>query len=54
VNHPSINGMQGVRGSKSPQLHQAQRIDRPPAQGLLSADCQQITCSDYCAVSVDP
>src|SRR4029450_12213295 len=31
------------QGFKSPQLHQAQRIGRTPAQGCLSADCQQIT-----------
>jgi len=31
------------QGFKSPQLHQAQRIGRAPAQGRLSADCQQIT-----------
>ena len=31
------------QGFKSPQLHQAQRISRTPAQGRLSADCQQIT-----------
>jgi hypothetical protein len=31
------------QGFKSPQLHQAQRIGRTPAQGRLSADCQQIT-----------
>ena len=33
------------QGFKSPQLHQAQRIGRVPAQGRLSADCQQITGS---------
>jgi hypothetical protein len=33
------------QGFKSPQLHQAQRISRPPTQGRLSADCQQITLS---------
>src|SRR5215217_1566627 len=31
------------QGFKSPQLHQAQRISSAPAQGRLSADCQQIT-----------
>jgi hypothetical protein len=31
------------QGFKSPQLHQAQRIGRTPAQSRLSADCQQIT-----------
>jgi hypothetical protein len=34
------------QGFKSPQLHQAQRIGRTPAQGRLSANRQQITWSD--------
>jgi hypothetical protein len=34
------------QGFKSPQLHQAQRIDSIPAQGRLSAECQQITICD--------
>jgi hypothetical protein len=34
------------QGFKSPQLHQAQRHFRTPAQGYLSADCQQITLRD--------
>jgi hypothetical protein len=29
VNHPHINGMQGVRGSNSPQLHPGQRPSPP-------------------------
>jgi hypothetical protein len=29
----AVYGMQGVRGFKSPQLHQAQRIGRSPARG---------------------
>jgi hypothetical protein len=42
------------QGVKSPQLHQAQRICRIPAQGGLAADCQQITSCDYRnALSVD-
>jgi hypothetical protein len=35
------------QGFKSPQLHQAQHIGRTPAQGRLSADCQQVTGSDW-------
>jgi hypothetical protein len=34
------------QGFKSPQLHQAQRNGSTPAQGRLSADCQQITSRD--------
>jgi hypothetical protein len=42
------------QGFKSPQLHQAQRIGRTPAQGRLSADCQQITsCDGQNTLSVD-
>jgi hypothetical protein len=42
------------QGFKSPQLHQAQHIRRTPAQGRLSADCQQITpCDGNNTLSVD-
>jgi hypothetical protein len=33
------------QGFKSPQLHQAQRISRPPSQRRLPAICQQMTWS---------
>jgi hypothetical protein len=46
--HPAGVPRWHARGQafKSPQLHQAFRIGRSPAQGLLSADCQQITFCD--------
>jgi hypothetical protein len=42
------------QGFKSPQLHQAQRIGSTPAQGRLSADCQQVTpCDGLNTLSAD-
>jgi hypothetical protein len=42
-------------GVQIPQLHQAQRIDSTPAQGRLSANCQQITVrACWSTLSGDP
>jgi hypothetical protein len=40
------------QGFKSPQLHQAQRLSRPPAQGRLPEICQSLTASDRRTLSV--
>jgi len=48
VNHPSINGMQGVRGSNPLSSTRHNTSAALPLKGRLSADCQHITPCDGC------